>query len=56
MRPFVNISLVLGAVLGAIYIIRDYIRDRTNTKVRLLKEDLEEETLSENEDVYLRPH
>ena len=37
MRPFVNISLVLGAVLGAIYIIRDYIRDRTNTKVRLLK-------------------
>ena len=52
MHPLVRLSLVLGAVLGTIFIIRDYIRDRTKTKVRLLKEDLEEEASPDNEEVY----
>jgi len=53
MHPLVRLSLVLGAVLGTIFIIRDYIRDRTKTKVRLLKEDLEEEASPDNEEAYL---
>jgi hypothetical protein len=35
--------LILSAVLGTIYIIRDYIRDGRRTRVRLLKDELEEE-------------
>ena len=49
MRALVRVSLILGAVLGAIYIIRDYIRDCTRTRVRLLKDELQEEAAPNNE-------
>jgi hypothetical protein len=52
MHPLVRISLILAGVLGSIYIIRDYIRDRTETKVRLLKEDLEEEASPDSGEAY----
>jgi hypothetical protein len=52
MHPLVRISLVLGAVLGTIYIIRDYIRDRIKTQARLLKDDLEEEAGPDDEEAY----
>jgi len=47
MQALVRVSLILGAVLGPIYIIRDYVRDRTRTRVQLLKDDLEEEASPE---------
>jgi len=52
MHPLVRISLVLGGVLGTIYIVRDYMRDQIRTKVQLLNEDLEEEASPDNEEVY----
>jgi len=52
MHPLVRISLVLGGVLGTIYMVRDYIRDRTKTKVQLLSEDLEQEANPDNEEAY----
>jgi len=52
MHPLVRLTLVLGAVLGTIFIIRDYLRDHTKTKVRLLKEDLEEEASPDDEEAY----
>lgn len=47
MDTLVEVSLILGAVLGMIYIIRDYVRDGTRTRMQLLKEDLEEEASPE---------
>ena len=52
MHPFVRVSLILCAVLGTIYIVRDYIRDHKRTRVQLLQEDLEEEASSDNEEAY----
>ena len=55
MHALVRVSLILGAVLGTIYILRDYIRDGTRTRVQLLKDELEEEASPNCDEAYLPP-